>query len=271
MATKSGQRKRTVKIFYKENPFWGAIGAFLTFFLAGGGFTVSGNIPLGRLLTALAWPWAGMALWLSINGLVSAKRTRIACTVVAVVFLVAAGYRCDRMLYRQDYPRVAIIVTPPEMTFRSSGDAFTFTIQNITNHDVYNATVKVSYGVDPREFIYTSPDTTGKPIEAGTPERRMSDMQAQECRSVARGSYNTYILVLHMMTKEARDFTITYNGSTPVSIKMRSSFTYAEPKNKPLGKDAAPPGEWALYQTDNGYGALIDEDCQPVTGAFLLR
>jgi hypothetical protein len=73
--------------FYKENPFWGAIGGFLAFLIGGLGFEVSGYPFLGELLFGLALPWAVMATWLSVNGLTEDRKYRRVAKVLGVVIL----------------------------------------------------------------------------------------------------------------------------------------------------------------------------------------
>lgn len=82
--------------FYKENPFWGAIGGFLAFSLTGVGFAVTGHVTLGRCLIALAWPWALMALWLATNGLTKSKKRRIIGRLVAIVLVVLLAWCSDK-------------------------------------------------------------------------------------------------------------------------------------------------------------------------------
>jgi hypothetical protein len=90
--------------FYKENPFWGAIGGIFTFILAGVGFAVSGNLPLGRVLFWIALPWALMALWLATSN--PQKRIRT-FTVSAILTLLLFGYGDWRLVRSQskDQPR----------------------------------------------------------------------------------------------------------------------------------------------------------------------
>jgi hypothetical protein len=73
--------------FYKENPFWGAIGGFLTFLIGGLGFQVTGYPVLGRLLFWIALPWAFMAVWLSINGLTENRKYRQIAKTLSVLIL----------------------------------------------------------------------------------------------------------------------------------------------------------------------------------------
>jgi hypothetical protein len=73
--------------FYKENPFWGAIGGFLTFLIGGLGFEVSGY-PLGKLLFWLALPWAVMTIWLLANGLTENRTYRTITKIVGFAITV---------------------------------------------------------------------------------------------------------------------------------------------------------------------------------------
>jgi hypothetical protein len=73
--------------WYKENPFWGSVGGFSTFALAGIGFGLSGHLTLGRSLFAVAWPWGVTAIWLAVNGLTSKKWIRISSRVAAIVIV----------------------------------------------------------------------------------------------------------------------------------------------------------------------------------------
>jgi len=73
--------------WYKENPFWGATGLFVTFLLTGVGFGVSGHLTLGRWLLAGAWPCGVMAIWLALNGLTNNRPIRIGGKIAAVLVL----------------------------------------------------------------------------------------------------------------------------------------------------------------------------------------
>jgi hypothetical protein len=73
--------------FYKENPFWGAIGGLLTFLFGGLGFEVSGYPSPGKLLFWLALPWAVMALWLSVSGSTEDRKHQKIFMIVGVPLL----------------------------------------------------------------------------------------------------------------------------------------------------------------------------------------
>jgi len=69
--------------WYKENPFWGAIGLFVAFVLTGVVSGASGQLTLGRWLLAGAWPCGLMVVWLTLNGLTNSVSVRIGGRIVA--------------------------------------------------------------------------------------------------------------------------------------------------------------------------------------------
>ena len=104
--------------FYKENPFWGAVSAFFTFFLGGMGFQMSGYSTTGTVLFWLALPWAVMAIWLTADALIAKRWTRIATEIVSVS--VVAGIMWV-VMYE---------MTPPAAVFHISGMQVAFNRQN---------------------------------------------------------------------------------------------------------------------------------------------
>jgi hypothetical protein len=91
--------------FYKENPFWGAIGGFLTFLIGGLGFEVSGYQFLGKLVFWLALPWAVMATWLLAGGLTENRKHRNVTKIVGVAITVLGMVM------------IQYLVRPPEAMF----------------------------------------------------------------------------------------------------------------------------------------------------------
>ena len=85
--------------WYKENPFWGAIGGFFTFGFTGVAFVMSGYPVLGRVLFAMAFPWAFMGIWIAIKGLLFAKPKLIkVVSIVSFSFLGLSWYVGDYLL-----------------------------------------------------------------------------------------------------------------------------------------------------------------------------
>jgi hypothetical protein len=84
--------------WFKENPFWGAISGFFAFLLAGVGFAVTGHLVIGRLLVALAWPWAMFGLWLVFNGIVPSRKLRIVCRLSTSVLILVMAILVDKWI-----------------------------------------------------------------------------------------------------------------------------------------------------------------------------
>lgn len=94
--------------WYKENPFWGSIGGFFTFAIAGLAFGTSGQLTLGKWLLALAWPWGAMAIWLALNGLTNKKSIRVAGSIAAIFGLGAIIALSVVLMEKANAPPVAV-------------------------------------------------------------------------------------------------------------------------------------------------------------------
>ncbi len=86
--------------FYKENPFWGGVGAFLALVLAGLGFGVDGQLTLGRVLLWGALPAAFFCLWLA-RAAFKSRSLRAASIVVGVLAFSLLFWKSDRYLVRR--------------------------------------------------------------------------------------------------------------------------------------------------------------------------
>jgi hypothetical protein len=73
--------------WYKENPFWGGIGGFFSFLLAGVGFGVTGYPTLGGWLLAGSFPWGVLAIWIALGGIIRRKLLRIGSRIAAILCL----------------------------------------------------------------------------------------------------------------------------------------------------------------------------------------
>ena len=91
--------------WYKENPFWGAIGGIFTLGLAGLGFGLNGHPTLGRLLLWVVSPWGAMALWISANGTVRKRSARIAAKVTGFIALAVLLWWGDSYIRRSAIPQ----------------------------------------------------------------------------------------------------------------------------------------------------------------------
>lgn len=74
--------------WYKENPFWGGVGGFISFSLAGLGFGMTGYPTLGKGLLWVSFPWGFFTVWCVVNGLTQITRRRIAGMIAGCVLVV---------------------------------------------------------------------------------------------------------------------------------------------------------------------------------------
>src|ERR1017187_1441150 len=86
--------------WYKENPFWGGIGGFLSFSTSGLGFGLNGYPTLGIWLLWAALPWGMLAAWCALKGLSLNKRYRTLGFILANAFLVTSIGLSARLMAR---------------------------------------------------------------------------------------------------------------------------------------------------------------------------
>jgi hypothetical protein len=89
--------------WYKENPFWGGLGAFLAFYLTAVG-VIGGDPILAGCLFLAAWPCGVMAIWVAINGLTARKWLRITGRIVAIILVGALVGVTDLSMTKKNSP-----------------------------------------------------------------------------------------------------------------------------------------------------------------------
>jgi len=146
--------------------------------------------------------------------------------------------------------RPTIALSPMEVTF-GRGTAYTFTVKNNTEKDVYTVALKLSFGVSPDDFRIDTPIGSARALAPGPNGLKFTDTSGIECRNKL-GNYNIYIFVQRLAAGESREFSLTHISNGTVRVQSRVSHFEEAPQPR-ITDERGLLTPW-----------MVDEDCDPV-------